>query len=319
MGNTHIVSINGRRYDPHTGLPVDVLEAAEKTKAHVRDHATVPAQTVHATQQKSTTLNRRTVKKKTTAPKTTGRRSMDIMATPRQRQVVAKSPAISRFAQNPTFKQQVHDTDVQPVVHPLVQKAHAAQTVRPTAPQQHHNAQTKKQSVVTKALAEAKPVKAKKTSLKKRFPRLISVASASLAVLLIAGYLTYLNMPTISIRVAAAQSGIDASYPGYHPSGYRLTGPIAWSDGNVSMRFAANAGPQNFTINEQKSSWDSSAVLENYVQPKVGSDYVPQTQNGLTVYTFENSAAWVNGGILYTIEGDAPLSNDQILRIATSL
>lgn len=317
MGNTHTVSIDGRHYDSRTGLPVDVLEAAEKTKAHTRARTTVHAHTIHSHHQKSTTLNRRTVKKTAaTQSKTRGRRTMDIMASPRQRQTIAKSPAISRFAQNPTFKQKIHEADVQPVPHPMVEKAQAAH--KPATPVRH-SAKPHTESVIAKALAEAKPTKTKKASFKARFPRLASISSASLAVLLIAGYLTYLNMPAISIRVAANQSGINASYPGYHPSGYRLSGPIAWSDGNVSMRFAANAGPQNFTITEEKSSWDSSAVLENYVQPKVGSDYTPQTQNGLTVYTFENNAVWVNGGILYTIEGDAPLSNDQILRIATSL
>lgn len=319
MGSQKTVSINGRQYDARSGMPLDALQSTVKTTSPAPHHATVHATTVHAKQQKSTTLNRRALKKKVITPAPKARRSMDIMAGPRQRQTIAQSQAISRFAKNPTFKQQIHTPDLQATTHPILQKAHAVQAARKSAPVVHPSSTAMKHDAVARALANSTPTKPKKSSFKKRFPRLVSIGSASLAVLLIAGYLTYLNMPAISIRVAAAQSGIDASYPGYHPSGYRLTGPIAWNDGNVSMRFAANAGPQNFTIQEQKSSWDSSAVLENYVQPKVGSNYVPQTQNGLTVYTYENSAAWVNGGILYTIEGDAPLSNDQILRIATSL
>ncbi|MNH34248.1 hypothetical protein D3C79_948280 [compost metagenome] len=121
------------------------------------------------------------------------------------------------------------------------------------------------------------------------------------------------------MRVAAAQAGIDASYPEYHPDGYSLNGAVAYKEGEVSMKFAANGGPQNFTITQTKSSYDSEAVLDNYVKPKVGENYIPFTERGLKIYAYGGNAAWVNGGILYTISGDAPLSNSQIGNIAKSL
>ena len=85
------------------------------------------------------------------------------------------------------------------------------------------------------------------------------------------------------------------------------------------MNFKATTSDANFSVNQSKSSWDSDAVLDNYVTPKAGSSYMPYTERGLTIYTYNNSAAWVNGGILYTVEGNAPLSSEQIRRIATSL
>ena len=69
----------------------------------------------------------------------------------------------------------------------------------------------------------------------------------------------------------------------------------------------------------KSQDWDSSAVLENYVREKAGSDYTISTTGGLTIYSYNAGAAWVNGGILYTITGDAPLSADQIEHVATSL
>lgn len=126
-------------------------------------------------------------------------------------------------------------------------------------------------------------------------------------------------MPNLSVRVAAAQAGINAGYPNYHPDGYALAGPVTFSDGRVSMNFKANGGNHTFTINQSKSGWNSDAVLDNYVSPRAGSSYIPYTERGLTIYTYDNNAAWVNGGILYTVEGDAPLSSEQIRRIATSL
>jgi hypothetical protein len=133
------------------------------------------------------------------------------------------------------------------------------------------------------------------------------------------GYLTYLNMPNISVRVAAMQAGIDASYPSYNPDGYSLSGPVKYTDGRVTLSYNANGGPQNYTINQSRSSWNSDAVLDNYVAPRAGTNYIPYTERGLVIYTYDNNAAWVNGGILYTIEGNAPLSSEQIRRIATSL
>jgi hypothetical protein len=60
-------------------------------------------------------------------------------------------------------------------------------------------------------------------------------------------------------------------------------------------------------------------VLDNYVKEKAGDNYITYNERGLTIYTYNSNAAWVNNGVLYTIDGDAPLSSDQIRRIATSL
>ncbi|MDB5165479.1 MAG: hypothetical protein JWM00_369 [Candidatus Saccharibacteria bacterium] len=310
MAGKQTIIINGRHYDVQSGLPVS---APIEETTPVGDPVGTQSIGIHASVQKSKTLNRNIVKKhilvKNTTPRPSqGRKHMDI----------ARSASISRFASHPVVIQPVAESDlIGPVSHPLAQKAHQANAAKKQS-QAVQPSRVLKNEAIAKALNTPTRAQAKQP-MKHRFPRLFSVSSASLAVLLLAGYLTYLNMPTISIRVAAVQAGIDASYPDYRPSGYRLDGPIAYNDGKVSMRFAANAGPQSFVINEQRSNLNSSAVLENYVEPKAGSEYGTHTQSGLTIYTYKNSAAWVNGGILYTIDGDAPLSKDQVLRIATSL
>ena len=307
-----IITINGRNYDAHTGMPVDstpesLVQAQPKAPAPTRAHT--PHSSVHNTTQKSHTLNRRVVK--------------NDMPPQTPRQSVQKSPMVSKFAAHPSgFK---HHTvtpapDIAPREHPMVAK---------TNHQLHHQkaaaapkpSQVIKQEAIAEAMKKA-PAKHEKNDVmpkKKRFSRFASVASASLALLLLGGYFTYLNMPSLSVRVAAAQAGLNASYPEYKPDGYKLTGPIAYTEGQVSMKFAANAGPQNYTIDQSKSSWDSSAVLDNYVKKKAGENYIIYNERGLTIYTFDGNAAWVNGGILYTINGDAPLSSDQIRRIATSM
>jgi len=313
MASKQTIIINGRHYDTQTGMPVDAPTAAEPVEQTKRPASTQSSR-IHTKMQRSQTLNRKIVHKQAPAkpvarPLATSPKHMDI----------SRSPAISRFAPHPVVKPlppASHDIKAQP--HPLAQKAHQAVAAKRQLTPASKPSQVIKNEAIAKALST--PAAAhKKQSVKRRFPRAFSVATASLAVFLLAGYISYLNMPTISIRVAAVQSGINATYPDYHPSGYRLSGPIAYNDGEVQMRFAANAGPQNFTIKEQRSNLNSSAVLENYVQPKAGNEYDTHTQSGLTIYTYDNHAAWVNGGILYTIEGNAPLSKDQVLRIATSL
>jgi hypothetical protein len=55
------------------------------------------------------------------------------------------------------------------------------------------------------------------------------------------------------------------------------------------------------------------------VTKEAKKNYRTETANGLTIYTFGDKAAWVNGGVLHTIDSNTPLSNDQISRIASSM
>lgn len=169
---------------------------------------------------------------------------------------------------------------------------------------------------MAQATVSIKDTKAPKK--RREMPRHLSIASASLALILLGGYFTYLNMPNLSVRVAAAQAGIAASYPSYHPDGYSLNGPVAYADGQVNIKFASNSGPQSYTISQQKTSWDSSAV-EQEINQKTSGSYSTSTVSGLTIYLYGNSASWVNAGILYSLSGNAPLSSEQIDHIATSM
>lgn len=320
-----IVTINGRRYDAHTGLPIaDMPSTPAKTNTPApaqsmptpqpHPHHVQHSHAIHASLQKSQTLNRQAVKNP---------RAGQTTAKP----AVHRSAAISKFgpktASQPAASSGRSMNDVGPRNHPSATAAHkkmaaTSRSTTKTAPKPSH---VIKNEAIKEALHKAPSKKdAPHTHpKKKRWSRYASVASASLAILLLGGYFTYLNMPSLSVRVAAAQAGVDASYPDYRPDGYNLNGPVAYTEGQVSMKFAANAGPQNYVIDQAKSSWDSSAVLDNYVKKKAGENYITYNERGLTIYTFDGNAAWVNGGILYTISGDAPLSSDQIRRIATSM
>lgn len=255
-------------------------------------------------------------------------------------------PVITKYAPHPAPKPTKVISEITPATpHPIAVKAASSQarlnrqpraavvtdivskpTPAKSQARRHKPSDIIKAEATAKALAEAPshnraPHRDKHATRnkKQRFNRMVSFATSGAALLLIAGYFTYVNMPNLSVRVAAVQAGVDAGYPSYRPSGYSLAGPVAYEDGQVRMAFSANGTKQNFTLSQTRTNWDSSAVVENYVEPKAGTSYLTTTENGITVYSWSGNAAWVSNGILHTIDGDASLSPDQIHRMASSL
>jgi hypothetical protein len=148
--------------------------------------------------------------------------------------------------------------------------------------------------------------------------RLASISALGLSVLLVGGYIAYLNAPNLAVRIAASRSGVEAALPGYNPSGYRYAGPISYRPGSVVVNFRSDSG-QSYTIAQEESNWDSRSLLENVVAQRDG-EYQTFQEKGLTVYIYNGShAAWVNDGIRYSLEGTASLPPEQILRIAASI
>lgn len=325
MSKQGIVTVGGQQYDAVTGLPVQHDSSATPSESPVspkrhHDIKKPQAATLHQRTQRSTTLNRKFTKKPQVARTAIVTHSSK-PAVARQARPV-QHHQVRKFAPHPVGVTKV--MDIGPTTHPHVAKAHALsaskEQQRHETPSRHIPATEIKQQALTNAVAQAgKPTKERRWTFWQQRQRAASIVAATFALVLLGGYVTYLNMPSLSVRVAAAQAGINASYPNYRPDGYALSGPVTYADGRVSMHFKANSSDAGFTVNQSKSGWDSDAVLDNYVSPRAGSSYMPYTERGLKIYTYNNNAAWVNGGVLYTIEGDAPLSSEQIRRIATSL
>lgn len=190
-----------------------------------------------------------------------------------------------------------------------------------------------KEQAIKKALAEAtlkssaeeKGKKSKKVRQKAPvklhfgFGRImLALFCATIAVVAIV-YFVNLNMPDFSLRVAAMQTGIDASYPSYVPRDYS-TSSITYEDSKVTLDFKNSSNGGAFTIVEEASSWDSNALMTNYVKSEYGENYTIVREQGLTIYISGSNAAWVNGGIVYKIKTTSgSLTNKQIKTIATSL
>lgn len=212
----------------------------------------------------------------------------------------------------------------------VVQVAKARQAARKAEPV-HLSAQELKDRAIKQALRKVRQVEndTKMTTQfseskqekqhfwqKRRFAVAVAMVVISFGLL---GYLVYLNMPDISVRVAAMQTGIDKAYPSYVPANYRLDGLVKEDAGRITMNFKNSEG-KKFTLMEEKSSWDSSAVLSNYVKKNWGSDYSIAKGQGLTIYVSKSNAAWVNGGVFYVITDDeGSLSSTDLHDIAVSL
>ncbi|MBQ2695455.1 hypothetical protein IJG04_02340 [Candidatus Saccharibacteria bacterium] len=183
-----------------------------------------------------------------------------------------------------------------------------------------------KKQEIDKVMAEAVRKSAKET---KKSPKkfkgvgmdwkrvLLALGCAGVIVFAIA-YFVNINSPDISMKVAAMQTGIDASYPSYTPRGYSLT-DITSESGKITLNFKESSTDDGYSLIEEKTSWDSNALLNNYVKDEF-SDYSTIKEQGLTIYISGSNAVWVNGGVLYKIKiSQGSLTKKQIITIATSL
>ena len=178
-------------------------------------------------------------------------------------------------------------------------------------------------SVKSKAVSSTKH---KKKSKSKNFGKMhfgfgrvmLALSCAAVAVFAIV-YFVNLNMPDLSLRVAAMQTGIEASYPSYVPRDFSLS-DITSEDGKVTLNFRNAQTGDAFSLVEESSSWDSNALLTNYVRDAYDDNYTIVREQGLTLYVSGSDASWVNGGVVYklsTVSGS--LTKKQIKSIATSL
>lgn len=355
MRGKNTIIINGKAYDAVTGQPAkaepialqaevtDVSNLSEKNvqssfgKKVINDFGptatrrTTPVRTkpmlkkatpkverkthaatvMHRTPDRSRTLHRQATKRPEayTAPLSV------------EQNTHARSPMISKFAPHPVTSKPKQS--IQPAkMAEYKPSASAVAPVQQKKELQKTDSRSLKEQLIKERLEEAGKNKEQAPRGIQRFiakkPRAMHVATMCLALMMLGGYLTYINMPNLSVRVASARSGVEANFPEYRPDGYHFSGPVAYSPGEVILKFKSNTSDQGYIVKQRASNWDSQAVLDNFVSQESNS-YLTYSERGLTIYTYSNKAAWVNGGVLYTIDGDAPLSSEQVLRIAGSL
>jgi hypothetical protein len=279
---------------PHRkkGVSVDGFISHPKKKTPAKPH-TQPApashhpatarpvkHVVHRKQQRSQTLMRRAVSKPSMAiaPSPATTQTTEPTAKPpvdarlKRAQAIQKSARISKFSAGAPaqVEKRAEPLSVRPA------PAHIASPTTHSAPHHAPPAKTvsKSEAHFNRALSKStahtehkKPLK-KQRRMAKRMgisSRALNAAAGALAIVLLAGFFAYQNIPNISMRVAASRAGFSAKMPGYQPSGFALQGPINYKPGQISLSFKSNSDDRAFNVSQQVSGWNSEALADNYL------------------------------------------------------
>ena len=238
-------------------------------------------------------------------------------------QSTPKSPAVSRYGKPLRF-QDVAAAKPQPQ-----QAAQPSPNANVSAP-----AKTNSQAFFERAIASAKPTPAKngakkhKKSLAQRltasFQRQKSVfvvAASASAIVIIGAFALVANMNNIELKVAGIRAGIATHMPQYQPSGFDKNANVAYAPGKVTLSFfASDQSGRSYQLSQEKSDWNSTSLYDSLIAV-TNEPYQTVQQRGNIIYLYGDSkAAWVTGGTLYQINGNAAdLSSDELLRIADSV
>lgn len=350
----NIISINGKNYDAKTGKivadnvksPTVTKKSNPKTgvsidgfsKKRSTSSASTPAANVHSRNEKSKTLMRGVVKKpvtgtirtnpslpaKNTAPVSNMAPTFQSVIPPNKDMAlraskITKSKFIGKFGAPKMPTSQKTTVAQIPVAKPPLTSAPKQQSYhKPKPVNNFESAINNANSHQYKMLK--KPTKRQKIAKKLRLtPRALSFGSFVLAGLLLGGFFVYQNIPTMAMKVASTRSGVSATLPKYHPSGFGMSGPIKYSAGQISVNYKSNTDDRNYKVTQSNSDWNSEALLDNFVTAERRT-YQTYEDKGRTIYIYDNSnATWVDGGVWYQIEGASSLTSDQLLRIANSI
>ena len=146
------------------------------------------------------------------------------------------------------------------------------------------------------------------------FLALVCTAAAVFALV----YFINQNVFNLSVVNAAKSAGLEINNSPKVPSGFELTDIIS-EDGKITLNYSNPSSKTSFTLVEERSSWDSNALLTNFVKPTYGADYSIVREQGITIYISNSNAAWINGRIVHKITAEpGTLTKKQIRSIATS-
>ncbi|HEU4913953.1 MAG TPA: DUF4367 domain-containing protein [Candidatus Saccharimonadales bacterium] len=150
-----------------------------------------------------------------------------------------------------------------------------------------------------------------------RRKRMVSLVAGLGAFLVIGGFVTYLNMPGIELRVASVRAGFHAELPSYKPTGYALDGGVKASEGKVEVTY--RSGDSSYKITQVASDWNSATLLDQNTEQRGAPTQTIQSEGRIIYIYDDNNASWVDGGVRYEVTGNANLNADDLVSLATSM
>ncbi len=224
-------------------------------------------------------------------------------------QAIRKNRLVSRFSR-PQFLKHTKALDVQ------------APPRTAAATERRHPATDPLMAALEKATSHQQKAP-RRLRLHQRVAHRLGISSRALVISVVAviavlgsGWYAYQNIPKVTLKIASARAGFQASLPDYHPSGYALEGPIQYTPGQITMTYHSTLDTRQYQIVQQPSKWNSETLLNNVTSSH--QPYQTYENNGKTVYISDGQATFMNGGVQTIIKG-ASLTGDQLAKIADSL
>ncbi len=215
----------------------------------------------------------------------------------------AKSQSVKRFTDAAH-----HHTE--PIFQPA-QVPTPAHIIRPQT--NHHTNPDIFEAAIARANSHEQPPVKPHNPKQRRRKKITGVLVGVTALLAASGFLAYINMSTIELKVASFQAGFNAQLPSHQPTGYELTS-IQNRPGQVTLDY--HSGDRKYQISQQPTDWNSQTLGDHII---AGADSNTIQSKGRTIYIYDDLASWVSGGVRYDITGNAGLDKDEIAAIAGSM
>ncbi len=357
-GQKSVIEINGNKYDAHSGRMVssapshksmDMITIQKKSGksqfAPKRSpvNSDVPHVTAAHKLQKSHILMRQAVRKPftVTADNSYVKQSSATasIVRPGLTNHVDEQARISR-ANHVPMSSSVRRFDVSPPqthvrVAPMALASAPAQIIdRVPQPVAHHPIQQSgSESFIQKQLStinstvepespfKKKPVHKRTASAIKQH-KFMSFSAVLASFVMLAGFLLYMNMPTVALAMASQKSGLAVKSPSSVPKSFYLERNVYATSGQVTMSYKTRSDDRRFSITLLKVDQTKETLKEEIITKTKGQYQVYET-NSLTLYlsTPSNSSAaeWLNNGVRYSIRGNSGMTTEQLASMASAL
>lgn len=190
----------------------------------------------------------------------------------------------------------------------------------PVAPPFSGDVSSPKMSIFEKNIAQATSHSQPPIEIpKSKESKLLKGMGVTLIAILVIGVVVNLNLKRIDVYLATAKAGFAATLPGLSPSGFNLA-KVTSAAGVIKTSYKSNSNGSIYSITEKPSLWDSSTLLDSYVQEIAGNNYQVYQSDGIKIFIYGNkNATWVDNGIWYVVSSNGGLSVTEITNMATSM
>jgi len=333
------ITINGKRYHAITGeLLIDVASPEDHdalANTHKISVNTVAVKPVvkpapQHTAKPSQTLMRSAVKKP--SAKASAIRVQHEIETELLSLSVAQKPSVTSVsharlerAQSTLRSEQISRFQNGETVSKLpVQHAHVPVRIAPDKPEEvdlpagapQPKPSNSPEDMFTRAIANAQhhaDIKAHTRAYKIKVRRhFASLAVGASALLVIVGFATYLNVPSLQIRIAGMQAGVSTTNPNFSKAGFAYTGVNATQSKRV---IGLKTAESSYRLVQQPTNWAGGQMIDHISSVNAsGTPNFKTLQFGdQTVYRLNNgNATWVKNGTWYQLNGDRAIGDTQL-------